>query len=330
MILAGDIGGTKVELALYDGPPNKTKPAFAKRYPSRDFSGLEVIVADFLKTHPCGGVEGASFGIAGAVKDGVVHTTNLPWVVTEKKLSDTVGGAPASLLNDLEANAWGIGVLEEDEIETIHPGEGLEGNRALISAGTGLGIAGLYWDEDRGEHLPFASEGGHASFAPQEEIDLELYHHLKDKYKGTVSWERVLCGKALVDIYHFLVARAGKESPRWLEEEMMEGDAAAAVSKAGQQNKDDFCVEALELFTRYYGAQAGNTALNFLALGGLYIGGGIAPKMLDQLRDRTFLDAYLNKGRLRPTVESIPVRVILNPKTALLGAAVHAGRQCRK
>lgn len=327
MILAGDVGGTKVELAAFDGHPSEVKPAFSKRYASHKHKGLEEIVAKFLVEHPSCSFERASFGIAGPVKEGVCETTNLPWIVTEKKLSTTLGGSPARLVNDLEANAWGISVLKEEEIEEIHPGENQEGNRALISAGTGLGIAGIFWNGK--EHLPFASEGGHASFAPQKAIDIELFHHLFEKYKGTVSWERVLCGKALVDIYHFLVVRAGKESPRWLEQEMMEGDAAAAVSKAGQQNKDDFCVEALALFTRYYGSQAGNTALNFLALGGLYIGGGIAPKMLDQLRDRLFLDAYLNKGRLRPTVESIPVRVILNSKTALLGAAVHACRDDR-
>lgn len=327
MILAGDIGGTKVELAIFDGHPSEVKPLASKRFPSRDHRGLEEIVEKFLKEHPLCTIERASFGIAGPVKDGVCETTNLPWLVTEKKLSAKMGGMPARLVNDLEANAWGISVLKDDEIEEIHPGEKQDGNRALISAGTGLGIAGIFWNGK--EHLPYASEGGHASFAAQQEIDIELYHHLNEKYKGTVSWERVLCGKALVDIYHFLVIRSGKESPRWLEQEMMEGDAAAAVSKAGQANKDDLCVQALEMFTRYYGAQAGNTALNFLALGGLYIGGGIAPKMLDQLRDRIFLDNYLNKGRLRPTVESIPVRVILNSKTALLGAAVHACRDDR-
>jgi glucokinase len=225
-----------------------------------------------------------------------------------------------SLLNDLEANAYGINTLLPSELVSLNPKADHRqvGNRALISAGTGLGEAGMHWDGVT--HRPFASEGGHASFSPNDAIGDELLIFLR-KERGHVSWERVLSGMGMNNLYRFFRQRSGQPEPEWLTEQFKTGDFGAVVGQAGLSGKDPVCVETVDCFTRNYGSEAGNLALKMLALGGVYIGGGIAPKMLEKMKSSIFLDAFYHKGRLAPVLETMPVHVILNDKTALQGAA---------
>jgi glucokinase len=319
MFLAGDVGGTKTNLAIYAIENDRLVVQKSTSYSSRDRTSLEKIVGEFLDSGPKD-VQHACFGVAGPVKDGEVQVTNLPWTVNAAQLQAALGFQRVSLLNDLEANAYGIQTLQPGELLSINPhGDPLQvGNRALISAGTGLGEAGLLWDGVT--HRPFATEGGHASFAPNDSIGDDLLRFLRLEH-GHVSWERVLSGLGMVNLYRFFRARSGQPEPAWLTEEIKAGDLAAVVSRAGLSGKDTVCVDALDCFTRNYGAEAGNFALKMLALGGVYIGGGIAPKMLPKMQSDIFLDAFYHKGRLSPLLKATPVYVILNDKTALQGAA---------
>lgn len=321
MILAGDIGGTKVNLAGYDRVSGMLQLVAEATYHSNDYSSLGEIVTKFLADKDWD-ILRACFGIAGPVINGVCHTTNLPWVVEANALSTQLGGVPALLINDLEANASGIKVLGPNELCTLQAGQkGAVGNMALISAGTGLGQAGLYWVGM--DHRPFACEGGHTDFSPTTELDAELLFFLQKKF-GHVSWERLLSGQGQVNIYDFLRQRSGVPEPCWLAEEMEQKDPAAVITQAALAKKDPVCEQALEQFIRYYGAQSGNVALAMMATGGLYIGGGIAPRILSKLKEPLFMEAFLDKGRMRPLLEKMPVKVILNAKTALIGAAHRA------
>ena len=318
MFLAGDVGGTKTNLAIYayqDGVLVVQKMA---SYSSKAHATLLEIVLDF--TGPDSGIRHACFGVAGPVKDGRVQVTNLPWVVDAAALQAGLGYQQVSLLNDLEANAYGIATLRGNELVSINPeGDPTQvGNRALIAAGTGLGEAGLMWDGV--VHRPFSSEGGHASFAPNDAIGDELLVFLRQE-RGHVSWERVLSGMGMTNLYRFFRQRSGQPEPAWLSAQIASGDLAAVVSQAGLANLDPVCVDTVDCFTRNYGAEAGNLALKMLALGGIYIGGGIAPKMMAKMQSAIFLDAYNHKGRLSPLLRSTPVYVIMNDKTALQGAA---------
>ncbi len=320
-VLAGDIGGTKTRLAIFDVQGNHVEARVTETYRSQEHASLRAIIGSFLKQHneP---VEAACFGIAGPVQNNTVKTTNLPWHINAAELSERFSIKPVSLLNDLEANAWGIRALDPEDFYELYPGAtDASGNAAVIAAGTGLGEAGMYFDGD--SLRPFSTEGGHTDFSPANEQQIELLRFLAKKYQH-VSWERVLAGPGLVNIHDFLRYQGNIDVPAWLAEAMRNGDPAAAISIAAQAQKDDVCEEALELFVRLYGAEAGNLALKHMASGGLYIGGGIAPKILDWLKKDDFIDAFLAKGRMRPLLEKIPVRVILNDRTALYGPAVYA------
>jgi glucokinase len=273
----------------------------------------------FLAEHTAE-IEGACFGVAGPVRDGeCAETTNLAWPVSGPSVARLLGLPRVGLLNDLEANAWGIAALQPDDFGVLNRGDpAARGNAAVISAGTGLGEAGLCWDGQA--HRPFATEGGHVDFAPRSELEVELWRFLLPEH-GHVSYERVCSGMGLVNIERFLRAHTGVARPAWLEEEMAAGDTAAAVSRAGLERRDALCSQALDLFVEIYGAAAGNLALKLMAVGGIYLGGGIAPKILARLRDGRFMDAFADKGRFRELLERVPVRVILNDRTALLGAA---------
>ncbi|HUB66278.1 MAG TPA: glucokinase [Candidatus Methylacidiphilales bacterium] len=319
MFLAGDIGGTKTNLAVYAYEHDQLINQGSASYANKDHASIEEIIRDFLAgKYP--EVKSACFGIAGPVKDGQVHVTNLPWIVDASALRSRLNFKQVSLLNDLEANAYGIQTLRSDELIPINPDGNPRqiGNRALISAGTGLGEAGLLWDGVA--YRPFATEGGHASFAPNDATGDELLCFLRREH-GHVSWERVLSGMGMKNLYRFFRHRSGQAEPAWLSEEIAAGDLAAVVSKAGLEGKDPVCVESVDYFTRNYGAETANLALKMLALGGVYIGGGIAPKMLTKLKSEIFRDAFYNKGRMSPLLKSTPVYVILNDKTALQGAA---------
>lgn len=321
-VLAGDIGGTKTRLAVFDVADARLQCVVERSYPSRDFATLHAIIEDFLgtgDTRP----DAACFGIAGPVRDNVVDVTNLPWRISAAEIAARFGFRRVALLNDLEANAWGLRALAEEDFHSLNTGvENPAGNAAIIAAGTGLGEAGMY--RDGGRLRPFATEGGHAGFSPGSELEIELLRFLMARY-GHVSWERLVSGPGLVNIHDFLVHHRRHSVADWLRDELQAGDPAAAISRAAQDGRDALCGEALALFVRLYGVEAGNLALKMMASGGLYLGGGIAPKILDQLAGGAFMDAFRAKGRMRGLLEQMPVRVILNDRTALYGPAVYAG-----
>jgi len=322
VILAGDIGGTKTNLAFFTSKDCYT-PRNLKTYSSKENSSLEAIVTDYLKKFP-EKVDRACFGIAGPVIGNRCEATNLPWVVDGKALSRKLKRAPVWLLNDLESNAWGVAVLKKTDFHVLHDGDAkAKGNRAVIAAGTGLGEAMMFFDGET--HHAFGIEGGHADLAPRNDLEIELFKFLLAKWPQHVSCERVLSGPGFKNVYDFLksTGRFGTE-PAWLTEEMQKMDPSAAITKAGLAGKSDLCAKTLDLFVSVYGAEAGNLALKAMATGGLYIGGGIGPKIIDKLKDGTFMQAFFAKGRFQNLLKKIPVKVILNDKTALLGAAYYA------
>ena len=313
MILAGDIGGTHTRLALFE-ETGELALRSEQKYSSRDFSDLETILRSFLGKAQ---VTSACFGIAGPVRNQRCQTTNLPWIVDAKHISQTLAIPNVYLLNDLEANAYGLNALKSDELMQIQVGVQQTGNRALIAAGTGLGEAGLFWDGKK--HCPFACEGGHTDFAPRSALEIDLFNWLHAQF-GHVSYERVVSGPGLYALYRFLVETKRERASAELEAELKLRDPPSVISERGRLRTDAACVRALEWFVSLYGAESGNLALKFLALGGVYIGGGIAPHLIDLLRVGPFLASFSDKGRFKSLLESIPVYVVLNDNTALLGA----------
>ncbi len=318
MILAGDIGGTNARLAFFDVSNGNFRLVSASVFPSREYSGLDEIVAKFVDSSALR-ADAACFGIAGPVRNGRVETSNLPWTIEAKRLADELRIENAVLINDLEANAWGISTLDAKDVLCLNQVKGQPvGNQAVIAAGTGLGEAGMYWDGTK--HHIFACEGGHSDFAPRNELEIELFQYLSGRY-GHVSYERIVSGPGLVNVFQFLRDTGRGDEPKWLTEEMQNSDPAAAVSRAAINGKCPLCESALDLFISIYGAEAGNLALKLLATGGVYLGGGIAPKLVSRLAGPLFMRAFVGKGRMQALLEAIPVKVITNDKTALLGAA---------
>ena len=326
VILAADIGGTSSRLAVFDVDAGRLRSVVQERYASSEHRRLEDIVRVFQSSHRLR-VDHACFAVAGPVIGGRAETPNLPWTVDATALAREVGLTTVGLLNDLEANAHGIAALDATDFLILNPGSPTAiGNRAVISAGTGLGQAGLYWDGR--EHHPFASEGGHSDFAPRNDLEVELLRHLRRKH-GHVSWERVVSGPGLVGIYEFLRDTGRGSEPAWLRDALRTDDPAAVISRAAQDGSSETCRRALDVFASAYGAEAGNVALGVMATGGVYVGGGIAPKIIDTLTQGIFMEAFRAKGRLRGLLEAMPVRVILNDLAALLGAARWAARRAR-
>lgn len=318
MILAGDIGGTNVRLALFEVEPGRLGVREEAKLRSRDFAGLEAAVEKFL----AGGkaVTGAGFGVAGAVRNGRCEATNLPWVVDSAVLARRLSLPNVALVNDLYANAVGLAELSPEDFAVLNEGqEDPEGNRALISAGTGLGEAFLV--RSGGGWAPYSSEGGHCSFAPRNPFEVDLLRHLQSKFSH-VSFERVLSGPGFVNVYRFERERSEAPEPAWMVEQISKrGDAAPVVTEAALTGKDAVAERALGHFAAIYGGEAGNLALKVLATAGVFLGGGIAPRILPKLRDGTFFGAFCDKGRFAPFLARIPVKVVLNDKCALLGAA---------
>jgi len=318
MILAGDIGGTNARLAYFQPQNGHLRLLSERVFPSREHSELGEIVSQFLEqsgTRP----EVACFGIAGPVRNGRVETSNLPWVVEQSRLAEQIHLPATLLINDLEASAWGIGALSENDQVPLNRVSGpATGNQAVIAPGTGLGEAGMFWDGTR--HHVFACEGGHTDFAPQGELQIELLRFLAARY-GHVSYERIVSGPGLVNVYEFLRDGGhGKESPE-LAAALAQGDPAAAISRAALDAASPLAEKALDLWISVFGAEASNLALKVMATGGLFLTGGISPKILARLKGPGFMRAFLDKGRMRPLVEAIPVHVVTNEKTGLLGAA---------
>jgi glucokinase len=321
MILAGDIGGTKTVLALFEETSGGLQQRYDATFVSGEYAALEDILTAFLREAVPSSVRVGCFGIAGVVAEGTCVMTNLPWTPAEAALADVIGASRVKLLNDVEAAAYGMLHLRPDEFHVLHPGPQprRRGNAALVAAGTGLGEAILYWDGAR--FHPIASEGGHADFAPRTEQEIALLRYLRHEFDGHVSYERVLSGPGLFHIYRYLRNSGGAPEPAWLSEAICHGDPSAAVSQAALEEQDPVCVSTLEMFTSIYGAEAGNLALKCLATGGIYIGGGIAPQILPALHRGSFMRGFTDKGRFAPLLQSIEVRVALNTRAPLLGAA---------
>ncbi|HUA14698.1 MAG TPA: glucokinase [Verrucomicrobiae bacterium] len=318
MILAGDIGGTNARLAYFQPQNGHLRLVSERVYPSREHRELGEIVSLFLHdsgTRP----DVACFGIAGPVRNGRVETSNLPWVIEQSRLAQQIHQPATWLINDLEASAWGIGALTDTDLVSLNRvSSPVTGNQAVIAPGTGLGEAGLFWDGS--QHHVFASEGGHADFAPQGELQIELLRFLETRY-GHVSYERILSGPGLVNVYEFLRDSGHAAGSPALAEKMKAGDPAAAISRAALDSSCPLAEKALDLWISVYGAEASNLALKVMATGGLFLAGGISPKILPRLTGPLFMKAFLDKGRLRPLVESIPVQIVTNDKAGLLGAA---------
>jgi glucokinase len=318
MVLAGDIGGTNTRLALLEGTPDRLVPVVVETFPSAQHKGLEEIVRIFLtknKQEP----QAACFGVAGPVRDGRSQVTNLPWVVDAREMARDLALDEVHLLNDLEANAHGIALLSETDFVVLNAGVPTpNGNRVLISAGTGLGEAGLLAEPD-GSYRPFPSEGGHVDFAPRNELEMDLLRYLMGRYEH-VSYERVLSGPGLHNIHEFLRDTGREEEPAWLAQQIAQGDPSAAISKSALEGTSNIGVQALDIFVSIYGAEAGNLALKVVATGGAFVGGGIAPRIIRKLSSTTFMKAFSAKGRISSLLSDMPVRVITNDKTALFGA----------
>jgi len=320
MILAGDVGGTKVHLALYDFVDGKLESSRDERYAAKNYSGLEEIVREFQGADT---VTAACFGVPGPVRDGRLRLTNLPWTLDSRELTVSLGITHVFLINDLEANGYGVEELSADQVYTLSEGDSSQmGNRALIAAGTGLGEGLLIWNGRT--HTPYPSEGGHADYAPRNEDEIDLLRFLKQKYNGRISQERVVSGPGLTNIYEFLREVRGIDEPAWLAERMAAEDPNAVITELAMVAKSEICEKTLDMFVSAYGAEAGNLALKLLSVGGVYVGGGIAPRILEKLKDGRFMKAFTDKGRLSQLLVNMPVRIILESRAALLGAAAYA------
>lgn len=324
MNLAADVGGTKTLLGLFERKGRRLVERRAVEYPSREFPSFESMVRTFL----AGGRERprrAVAGVAGPVVRGRSQIVNLKWPVDARRLSRALGGVPADVLNDLEATAWGLPELGPRQIVNLTPGRrGVEGNAALIAPGTGLGMAILIRGRDGVR--PSASEGGHQDFAPRDATECALLAFMKERLRGRVSVERIVAGPGFSAIYDFLVATGRGEATSFMRARFAVEDRNAAISEAGLGADDPTAERALDMFVSLLGATAGNLALVAKASSGVWIGGGIAPKILSKLREPIFREAFVDKGRLSPFLRSIPLKVILEPRTALLGAAAFAAR----
>jgi len=325
MILAGDIGGTKTVLAVYRQQAGKIEKTQEEVFKSQEFPLFDQVLTRFLENKKDEKIEALCIGVAGPIKSGRCETTNLPWVLDEKELGEKLGIKKVKLLNDLEAAAYGMLFLPHHEMLEINKKAPLpqKANIVVIAAGTGLGEALLIWNGQG--YIPVASEGGHTDLAPQTDQEIELLRYLRSEF-GHVSYERVLSGPGIFNIYKFLRDTSSIKEPDWLKEKLKAGDPSATISQIGLAQEHELCTETLHLFVSLYGAEAGNLALKALAVGGVYIGGGIAPKILDKLEDGTFMKAFLDKGRYTKLLSDISIKVSLNSRAPLIGAAHYALR----
>lgn len=321
MILAGDIGGTHTRIALFELNQNRLNRLLDRVYPSRDYKSLDEIISLFVSNENMN-ISAACFGIAGPVMHGKVSTPNLAWVVDALQLTKLLQVQTVWLINDLQAHASGIHDLDAADFIHLNTAAIGEGNAALIAAGTGLGEAGLYWDGIR--HQPFACEGGHCDFAPRSDLETDLWHYLNKKF-GRVSYERILSGPGLHNVYEFLRDSGTEQEPDWLKEEIQQAsDPTVVISHVGMNGKAAICEHALDIFVSVYGAEAGNLALKLLATGGVFLSGGIAARILARLQGPAFLQSFISKGRMQPLLEKIAVKVVNNDQVGVIGAARYA------
>ena len=319
MILAGEIGATRTRLAAFETEGSRLKLVVEKNYLSHEHAGLSEIISAFIKTEGIA-VHRACFGVAGPVRRGRSKISNLTWVIDSRDLAKQLKLESVGMINDLEAFAYGIDGLESKDFVTLNQGsEDAEGNRAVISARTGLGVAGMYWDGFR--HHPFGCEGGHSDFAPRNELEMTLLMYLQKKY-GRISCERLLSGPGIKNIYDFLRDTRTAEEPSWLKDQMAAAlDAPALITQLASEGKASICDQTMSIFASIYGAETGNVALNFMSTGGIYIGGSVAAKNVPRMKDPVFMQSFLDKGRMTPLMKEIPVSIVLNDDSGLIGAA---------
>ncbi len=319
MILAGDIGGTKTILALYRMEKTKWKCCKKKDYASADFDSFGALLNGFLQTEDDLQMQSVCIGVAGPIVNGDCVTTNLPWELKRQEIAVQTGAKSVQLLNDLEATAWGVLRLPKDSFVELNPkAQSGTGNLAVLAAGTGLGEALVVWSDK--EHHVVATEGGHTDFAPRNEMEIGLLRFLMDLHPEHVSYERVVCGQGLVNIYQYLKSIDYAEVNEDVESQMNSEDPAAVISRKGSEAKNGLCVKALEMFCEIYGAEAGNLALKCLPKAGVVLAGGIAAKNLRSMQTGDFMRGFLSKGRYREVLKSVPVKVCLNPEAGLIGA----------
>ena len=320
MILSGEIGATHARLAAFEPEGSKLHWVVETIFESQQHAGLSEIISEFVRTNGIP-VDSACFGVAGPVRNGRCKISNLAWVIDSRELAAQLKLNSVGLLNDLEAYAYGIDALEDKDFVTLNEGvEDADGNRAVVSARTGLGVAGLFWDGRR--HYPFPCEGGHTTFAPRNDLEIELLRYLMPKYGGCVSFERIASGPGIKNIYDFLRDTGKAEEPDWLKAEINGSpDPPATISRLAKEAKAAICDQALSVFVSVYGSHAGDCAMTFLSTGGMFIGGSIAAKNLSKMQEPTFMEAFLDKGRMAGLLKDMPVKIVLNDDAGMMGAA---------
>ena len=319
MILTGEIGATRTRLAAFDKEGSRLQLVVEKTYMSQDHGSLSEIIAAFIKAEGIG-VHQACFGVAGPVRHGRSKISNLPWEIDSRDLAKQLRLDAVGMINDLEAYAYGIDGLDSKDFVTLNEGsEDAEGNRAVISARTGLGVAGLYWDGFR--HHPFGCEGGHSDFAPRNALEMELLAYLQKKY-GRISYERLLSGPGIKNIYDFLRDTQKAKEPQWLKDQIGAApDSPALISQLAEEGKAAICDQTMTIFVSIYGAETGNVALNFMSTGGIFIGGSVAAKNVSRMKDPIFMQSFLDKGRMESLLKDMPVTIVLNDDSGIIGAA---------
>jgi glucokinase len=318
IVLAGDAGATKTSLALFKWENSHSTLLHEEKYRSQDYENIIGLINDFQKElpHP----DAICLGVAGPTLNGHAKLTNINWEINSGEISAQMGLPEVYLINDLEAAAYGLAMLTEKDITVLHKGdETIGGNVAIIAPGTGLGEAGIYWDGKT--HHPFATEGGHCDFAARNEFDFELYNYLHKKF-GHVSWERLVCGPGILNIFQFLRDIKKRDEPGWLTEKLNEADAPTVISQ--HSNDSEICNETMQLFVRYLAFESSNLVFKYKATGGLFIGGGIAPQIVSLLDNNAFYSSFCQSGRLSYLLEKVPVKVVMNTRAPLLGAAYYA------
>ncbi len=323
VIMAADIGGTKANLALYHLKYNTLEPIMEKSFATKEFSSFFELFHSF-KTKDLPEIDSICLGVAGPVIEGRVSGTNFSWVIDENEIRQELGVKYVTVINDLEANAYGLAGLNKEDFKEIKEGELIKGNAAIVSPGTGLGEAGLFWD--RKAYHPFATEGGHCDFSPRNEFDILFLKHLQKEF-GHVSWERILSGAGIYNIYKFYILHHQIEEPQWFKERIENDDPAAVISSSAKEGNYPASTETLNLFTRYLAVEMGQVALKFKATGGIFIGGGIVPKILHSFDKQVFIDNFLDVNRMNPLLERIPVKLIVNQHAPKLGTAIYAAMQ---
>jgi glucokinase len=318
-LLAGDIGATKCNLATFKEENGELMLLRQAHFLSHAYNGMPELLREFLKDQKA--PDAICLGVAGPVIEEVARLSNLHWEVNQQEIISDFGINSVYLINDLEATAYGLTVLTDTDIHTIQKGKNqIKGNAAVIAPGTGLGEAGIYWDGNT--FFPFATEGGHCDFAPRDPIDIELYNHLHMNWDH-VSYERVISGPGILNMYRFLRDIKKRSEPAWLGAKLREDFDPALIS--AHVTDSPICKETMDLFIKFLAYESANLVLKMKATGGLFIGGGIAPQIVPLLDSDLFRKSFRKCGRLQFMMEEVPVKIILNPKTALLGAAWYAG-----